>query len=60
LAAATVLAAARASFAVPAAVVVIGATVAVVFAVVCTALGWRGVATLDRVALNAGNALFNA
>ena len=60
LAAATVLAAARASFAVPAAVVLIGATVAVVFAVVCTAWGWRAVATLDRVALTAGNALFNA
>ena len=60
LAAATVLAAARASFAVPAAVVLIGATVAVVFAVVCTAWAWRAVAALDRVALTAGNALFNA
>ena len=39
LAAATVLAAARVSFAVPAAVVLIGATVAVVFAVVCHGVG---------------------
>ena len=40
--------------------VLIGATVAVVFAVVCTAWAWRAVAALDRVALTAGNALFNA
>jgi hypothetical protein len=60
IAAATVLAATRTSFAIPTAVVLLGATVAVVFAVVATTWGWRAVAALDRVALTAGNALFNA
>jgi hypothetical protein len=60
LVAATVLAAARVTFVVPAAVVLICAPLAVVFAAVCTAWGWRAVAALDRVALTAGNALFNA
>jgi len=60
LAVATALAAARVSLAIPPPLVLVGANVAVVFAVVATAWGWRAVATLDRVALTSGNALFNA
>jgi len=60
LAAATALAAARVSFAIPPPLVLVGANVAVVFAVVATAWGWRAVANLDQVALTAGNALYNA
>ena len=57
---AAVLAAARVLFAVPAVSVEIGAGVVAVLAVAATGWGWRTVDTLDRVALTAGNALFNA